>query len=471
MLNATKKILGAALLTVLGFTALSTVTPANAALPYSVSLRNYFGTMTFTRPVQVVAYPDVDSQFVVIQQNGRLITVRGIGGTWVKVDSAVIPVLNGTGTGGNEQGLLGFTFHPNFRVNRKYYAYYIANGGSNGFDQIVERVMDVQIRPRTSDSQRTVLRMVDPYENHNSGTIRFGADGFLYFAIGDGGSGGDPQNRAQNLDSLFGKVLRLDVDGADAYPSDTTKNYAVPADNPFIGQAPKRPEIWAYGLRNPYRWNFHPTTGDMWVGDVGQEYQEEVSRVTKGANMGWKIREGNSCYNGQPLTACSGTGMTGAVITVARSKGQSLTGGEFFLGNPASAFHGVYFFGDYASDSLWAARITADSTVERIRIGSLNAVASFDRDKQGRILASSVLNGTVSVLESPDMQLAPVSLRPAHRLGIKAISMADLRLHPEAYTVTTLDGRTIAAGVRFNSAVLVRRKSSAEPAQLFPWLD
>ena len=163
--------------------------------------------------------------------------------------------------------------------------------------------------------------------------------------------------------------------------------------------------------------------------------------------------------------------MVNPVIIVERAKGQSITGGEFFIGNPASAFHGVYFFGDYNTDSLWAARIVNDSSLERIRIGSLNGVASFNLDRRGRVLATSMDNGTVNVLESVDMVLAPTSVRPSRMPGIKAISLSDLRSHPEAYTVMRLDGRTIPSGAHFSGTVLVRPKGSREPAQLIPWMD
>jgi glucose/arabinose dehydrogenase len=460
MIQTAKTFLSSAALLALGIASTLTV---NAVLPNNVTLRNYFGSMTFARPVQIMTYPGEDSAFVVVQQAGKLMTVRRVNNAWAKTDSAVIPVLNGT-SGGNEQGLLGVTFHPNFRQNRKYYVYYIATGGTYGFDQIAERIADSTLRPHSNDSQRTVLRLRDPYDNHNSGTIRFGADGYLYFALGDGGSGGDPQGRAQNLDSLFGKFMRLDVSGADAYPGDTTRNYAVPGDNPFFGQANARAEIWAYGVRNPYRWTFHPTTGEIWVGDVGQDAVEEISHVTKGANMGWKTREGNSCYS--PSSGCSSAGMTPAVIAINQPVAQSITGGDFFTGNPSSLYHGVYFFGDYVTDSLWAARIVNDTATERIRIGSVSDPVSFDRDRQGRVLVVSH-GGTINVLESPDMQVA-TSLRPARLPGVKAISAADLLRRPEDYSIQTLDGRRIQPQGRFNGTALVRKKGSAEPPQLLP---
>jgi glucose/arabinose dehydrogenase len=472
MLKTAKLFLGAALLAV-GVGSLAT---AEAALPYSVSFRNFFGAMTFNRPVHFLPYPGQDSAYIVLQQNGKIITVRRVNNEWAKTDSATLAVLNGT-SGGNEQGLLGFAFHPNYNANGKYYIYYIASGPGNGFDVIAERTADMTRRPRSEDAQRTILKLADPYDNHNGGTVAFGTDGFLYFGLGDGGNGGDPQNRAQNLDSLFGKFLRLDVDGADAYPADTTRNYAIPGDNPFVGQS-GRPEIWAYGVRNPYRWAFHPTNGQLWVGEVGQDAVEEISRVSKGANMGWKIREGNACYS--PSSGCASAGLTPAVIGINQPTAQSITGGTFFTGDPASLYHGVYIFGDYVTDSIWAARIVNDSATERVRLGLINNIVSFNRDHQGRVFAITLSNsasvasnnGIVYVLESPDMLPGPASLRPGRRAGIKALTLADLRRHPEAYSVTGLDGRAVhlesLPRQAYKGAVLAQKKGSREPAQLVP---
>jgi glucose/arabinose dehydrogenase len=426
-------------LAALGMLAMLGATRAEAALPYSVTIRNFFGTMTFTRPVHFVPYQGEDSAYVVVQQNGKLMTVRRVGGAWARTDSAVVTVNGGTSVG-NEQGLLGFAFHPNFATNRKYYIYYIGGTG-NGIDVIAERTADVSLHPKTADAQRTLLRLTDPYSNHNGGTLHFGKDGYLYFALGDGGSGGDPEARAQNKGVHFGKVLRLNVDGVDAFPTDTTRNYAIPADNPFVDSSAYLPEIWALGVRNPWKWSFHPVSGQLWLGDVGQDAQEEISLVTKGANMGWKIREGNACYS--PSTGCTTVGLTPAKISIPQPTAQSITGGVFFLGNPTAAFHGVYFFGDYVTDSVWAARIVNDSVTERIRVGTVNTVSSFNLDNQGRVFALNVDNGVVNILESPDMTPAPTGIRRDRREGLKPIRRGDLIRNPGAYELHGLDGGKI----------------------------
>jgi glucose/arabinose dehydrogenase len=300
-----------------------------------------------------------------------------------------------------------------------------------------------------------VIRLTDPYDNHNAGTLGFDGEGHLVFAIGDGGTtNGDPQNRAQNPDSLLGKFLRIDVDSPDAYPSDTTRNYAIPATNPYKDSASVRPEIWARGLRNPWKWSFHPVTGEIWVGDVGQNNWEEISRVPKGANLGWRLREGKACFN--PTTNCNGPAGTllhPPAFVLQRSHASSITGGTFFVGTQGSAYDGAYIFGDYGTHHVWAARVSGDTLIDSTRIGSVNKVVSFDRDRQGRILATSISPttgfqissniGQVLVLESPDMTPAPVSVRAARMDRAPSIRMRDVLRNPDRYVLRDLEGREL----------------------------
>lgn len=448
--------------------------PAQAqSIPDNVTFRNHFGTLQFNRPLQLAEYPGEDSVYIVVQQSGRLVTVRHQDGAWVKTDSASLSVLGGT-SGGNEQGLLGFAFHPGFRQNRKYYVHYMTCSG-NGFHLVAERIADETLRPRTNDQQRTILRMADFANNHNGGSIGFGPDGKLYVSFGDGGNANDQGNLAQNLDTLFGKILRLDADGPDAYPSDTTRNYAIPADNPFVGQAGRRGEIWAYGLRNPYRWSFHPETGHMWIGDVGQNLWEEISRVhTGGLNLGWRLREAAFCFN--PSTNCPGEGLTPPARTIQRSHGASVTGGAVFTGDPTAAYHGVYIFGDYVTNRVWAMRPEGAVLTDSVVIGQVFNVSSFDRDARGRVFATSLSNasnvgannGVVFILESPDMRANPTSLRRGLSLpGARAVRLSDLRRNPSAYEWRGLDGRLLPVpATSFRGTVWVRARSGAQAPQL-----
>jgi glucose/arabinose dehydrogenase len=446
-----------------------------AALPTTVTLRNFFksGTdsLTFNRPVLVKPYPAEDSAFIVLQQNGRILTVRWQAGKWTPTDSALVTVLGGT-SGIDEQGLLGFAFHPQFAANGKYYVYFQGGTTTARLNTLAERVAGTSRRPSTADAQRTLFRLSDPYDNHNGGTLGFDGEGHLVFAIGDGGTtSGDPENRAQNKQSFHGKFLRVDVNGADAFPADTNRNYAIPATNPFKDSSAYLPEIWAYGLRNPWKWSFHPVTGEIWAGDVGQNTFEEVSRVPKGANLGWRLREAHVCFN--PATNCPSEGLQPPAISIPSSLAGSVTGGTFFTGTPSSAFNNTYIFGDYGTHRVWAFKVGAngalsDSTV----IGSVNKVVSFDRDRQGRILATSISPttgfqitsniGRVMVLESPDM--VPSALTARARASVKPITLADLRRDPARYEMRGLDGREIPAAV--SGAVWVREKGSRAAAQL-----
>jgi glucose/arabinose dehydrogenase len=452
-----------------------------APLPATVTLRNYFQTgtdsLTFTRPVLVKPYPAEDSAFIVLQQAGQVLTVRWTGGQWRRTDSAVVTVMGGS-SGIDEQGLLGFAFHPNFVQNGKYYVYFVGGTSTVRYDVLAERIAGSSKRPATADPQRTLLRLRDPYDNHNAGTLGFDAEGHLLLGIGDGGTTqGDPQNRAQNKDSLHGKFLRFDVNGADAFPDDTTRNYAIPSTNPFKDSTGAKPEIWAYGARNPWKWALHPVTGEIWAGDVGQDNWEEITRVPKGANLGWRLREGPVCFN--PSTGCPSEGILPPALSIPSPSTSSITGGVFFTGTPSSAYNGAYIFGDYGTHRIWAARVQDGNLIDTTVIGSLSKVVSFDRDRRGRILATSISPNTgfgissnvgrVVVLESPDMQLDPTSVRPSRRPALRAITSADLMRHPEQYTVKSLDGRTL--NVRqgaFHGMAWVRKKDVSETAQLLP---
>ncbi|HLU69165.1 MAG TPA: PQQ-dependent sugar dehydrogenase, partial [Fibrobacteria bacterium] len=266
-------------------------------IPRTVTLRDFFGGgFTLERPVAIAEMPGHDSVFAVTQQSGAVVLAHRDADSWLKhtFDSVGVSSVN-SGAAGEDGGLLGFAFHPDYVNNRIYYLYYVAAVTVKphpGRILLEERYADSTLRARdTTRAPRLILSLDKPYVYHNGGTLRFGPDGFLYTAIGDGGSSGDPQNRAQNPGVLWGKFLRIMPDGPDAYPDDPTRNYGVPADNPFVDSAGYLPEIWAYGLRSPWKWDWNPLTGTIWVGDVGQSQYEEVTTVPRGGNLGWKIRE------------------------------------------------------------------------------------------------------------------------------------------------------------------------------------
>jgi glucose/arabinose dehydrogenase len=256
-----------------------------------------------------------------------------------------------------ERGLLGLAFHPSFRTNGKFYVDYT---DTNGNTVVAEyRRSSTNANRAAPSTRRVLLRITQPYANHNGGMLGFGFDGFLYISTGDGGSAGDPGNRAQSKSSLLGKILRIDVNGRTS-----TRAYRIPASNPFVGRT-GLDQIWAYGLRNPWRFSFDRQTGDLWIGDVGQDRYEEIDRArrsagnARGANYGWRVLEGFHCYN--PSSGCNRTGKTMPLLEYSHSLGCSVTGGYVYRGSTITALRGWYIFGDYCSGRLWRVSSGASS--------------------------------------------------------------------------------------------------------------
>jgi glucose/arabinose dehydrogenase len=458
---------------------------AGDSIPKTVTFRNFFAPLTFDRPVLLKAFPGSDSVYLVVQQSGAMYHLRHQGGGWVKTrfDSIAVGGVNSPSST-DDGGLLGFAFHPGYASNRKYYVYYVASYSRfarPGRIFLEERRADSTLRRASESAPRVLLTLAKPDIYHNGGTLEFGADGFLFTAIGDGGGIGDPQNRAQNPGVPFGKFLRLDVDGPDAFPADTARDYAVPADNPFVDSAGFLPEIWAYGLRSPWKWSFHPVTGEIWLGDIGQSKYEEVTRVPRGGNLGWRIREGAFCYTG---SSCPQESLTAPAFTFpSRTFGNSVTGGVFFSGDTASAFHGLYLFGDFGTGRVWAMRENGGVLSDTTLLGTVPNVNSLDRDARGRVFAVSMSSspawnritegtGIVYALESPDMRLAPptrdssvVALAP-RRAAAPRISRLAFTRHPERYAFFGPDGRALPGPRAGVFGVREKRPAGAAPQAL-----
>ena len=328
------------------------------------------------------------SRVFVVQQNGIIWTLDSTGtklDTFVDLRTKV--QFNG------EEGLLGLAFHPNYQTNGYFYTYYTKK---NSTDNLVARYK-VSSNPNRAiiDSEKIVINFSHPtFTNHNGGCIRFGKDGYLYIATGDGGSGGDPNNNAQNKNSLLGKLLRLDVNN----PSVT---YTIPANNPFVGQSNVKTEIWAYGLRNPWRYSFDKETGDLWLADVGQNVVEEVNfhnyNSINGENYGWRCYEGNSTYN---TSGCSGaSNYKYPVFTYGHNGttgGFSITGGFIYKGNKYADLRGYYIFTDYVSGNFWLTKKTDTifNTVQQTSPKQAN-ISSFGEDIRGELYASNLGNGVI----------------------------------------------------------------------------
>jgi len=276
-------------------------------------------------------------------------------------------------------GLLGLAFHPQFRENRKYFLKYQVFEDGKIATVLVERQAAPDFKRDSGQPSRRLLKIVSVAEHHNGGCIEFGPDGFLYLGMGDSAPNFDPQGHGQDLRLLFGKMLRLDVDRRDAGLS-----YGIPADNPFRGRPDVRPEIWAYGLREPWRFSFDPVTGDLWVADLGQERGDEVAIVRRGENHGWNVYEGFELFSNEHRT--EGAVYVPPIFASRRKHGSALMGGHVYRGDPHSSFYGVYIFGDHLSKRIWG--LTQDNrSLKTIRqlATSPQAITSFATDEQGSL--------------------------------------------------------------------------------------
>lgn len=342
----------------------------------------------FTSPVDLQAAPGDRTRLFVVEQVGRIRILRNgalVGTPFLDLTSRV--------SRGGEQGLLGLAFHPGYASNGRFYVNY-----TDGADDTHVAEFRVTSNPEVADpnSERTVLFQSQPFENHNGGGLAFGSDGFLYIALGDGGSGGDPFRNAQNLGVLLGKMLRIDVNG--------NAPYAIPASNPFTGTGGARGEIWAYGLRNPWRFSFDRGTGDLYIGDVGQGRREEIdvglSSRRGGENYGWNVTEGGLCFN--PSSGCSTTGLTPPVVEYQTGSNGAcaVTGGIVYRGCRLPGYQGTYFYGDYCSAFVRSFRLVNgqpsdprdwSSTIGR----DLSLISSFGTDLDGEIYIVDYGGGSV----------------------------------------------------------------------------
>jgi len=321
---------------------------------------------------------DLTRQFVV-EKPGRIRIIR---------DGGLVPTpfldISSKVSNGGEQGLLGLAFHPQYASNGLFVVNYTNTSGNTRVS-----VYRVSTDPDRADaaSEQVILAVDQPFSNHNGGMVVFGPDGKLYIGLGDGGSGGDPQGHGQNRNSLLGKILRLDVSA--------TGQVSVPADNPFVGQAGIRPEIWSWGLRNPWRFSFDRSTGDLYIADVGQNAREEINVATdvaqfgRGRNYGWSIMEGTACFSG---SGCNTSDLTLPVLEYGHGEGCSVTGGYVYRGQALGAFAGHYFYADYCEGWVRSFRIAGPSVTDQkdwtsLRPGS--QILSFGEDARGELYVLS----------------------------------------------------------------------------------
>jgi len=339
-------------------------------------------TSGFTSPLCIVNAGD--DRLFVVDQNGYVFIVDTAGNVnpqpFLDIHKKVIY--------GGEEGLLGLAFHPQFLSNGYFYVNYVGTGDSTHISRFKVSVANHDMADSLSEFK--LMTIYQPFTNHKGGNLTFGPDGYLYIGLGDGGSAGDPGNRAQNLMEFLGKLLRIDVDHGNPY--------AIPTSNPFTGLSNVHKEIWALGLRNPWRFSFDHATGDLWIADVGQNAVEEIDFQSSGdqggENYGWRCYEGSQVYND---TGCNASpSYTFPIYTYLHNPECAVVGGYVYRGAVTSPFYGDYFFADYCSDKIWTMHKVAGSwVVELYGQFAGNNFSTFGEDSRGQIYIAGLTTGNI----------------------------------------------------------------------------
>ena len=342
-------------------------------------------------PLDVTNAGDGTGRIFVAEQAGRIRIVKD----GALVERPFLDIRDRIRSGG-ERGLLGLAFHPDYPTDPRFFVDYTDLDGNTVIAQFRASATDPDLAE--PDGETILMHITQPYANHNGGAVEFGPDGMLFIGMGDGGSGGDPQGNGQRLDTLLGKILRIDVD--DAGPD---APYAVPPDNPFVGVAGAKPEIWLTGLRNPWRMNFDGVTGDLWIGDVGQNRWEEIDVARageKGLNYGWNRMEGFHCF--EPSEGCDETGLTLPVAEYSLDEGRCAVIGGVVVRDPREGrLDGGYLFGDACSNTLWAMDPAGDGRREPVIVARMDSgLSSIGTAEDGSVYATS-LGGQLLRIASP----------------------------------------------------------------------
>ena len=364
----------------------------------------------FKKPLFITSYPTDSNLLYVVEQAGRIIVIENgekLKRPFLDIKKQVV----NPNRPGDERGLLGFAFHPNHTKNGKFYINYMNN---DGYTVVSEFTVKNKQRANHS-SERILFDLKQPFSNHNGGHMAFGPDGYLYISIGDGGKSGDPNNAGQDLNTIFGKVIRIDVNQTP---------YGIPKSNPYYGQENKRGEIWAWGLRNVWRFSFDRKNGDIFYGDVGQNKWEEInyepSNSKGGINYGWRIMEARHCYN--PEDNCNESGLTQPILEYPNDAnymrtltgmdqpdvdGCSVTGGYVYRGKKIKGLQGTYLFGDYCSGNVWSFKVENGKAVEfqnrteEINLAEgefTNYISSFGEDADGELYIIDYNGGVYKII-------------------------------------------------------------------------
>jgi len=331
---------------------------------------SHLATQELESPLFLTHARDGSGRLFVVEQPGRIRIVE---------QGELLPLpfldIHDRILSGGERGLLGLAFHPDFRRTGTFYVNYTRK--PDGATVVAEYRRGPSPHQALRD-ERVLMTVLQPYANHNGGMVAFGPDGYLYIGLGDGGAGGDPDNRAQNPQEFLGKILRIDVDHGDPY--------GIPSDNPFAAEG-GRPEIYALGLRNPWRFSFDMQNGDLWAADVGQNKWEELDLIVPGGNYGWRMTEGTHCYS--PALLCRTKDLILPVLEYAHEKGRcSITGGYVYRGRAVAGLAGQYLYGDYCSGEIFAfsrAQQTESNPNPRVILKTSIHISSFGEDERGEL--------------------------------------------------------------------------------------
>lgn len=335
--------------------------------------------------------PAGDPRLFIVEKTGRIRIVKD----GVLLEAPFLD-LSAWVSAGSEQGLLGLAFDPEYATNGRFVIHYTDLPGNTVLSRF-----QVSTDPDVADpvSEQLILGVVQPFFNHNGGQVAFGPDGFLYLGLGDGGGGGDPLGNGQDLSDLLGSILRIDVRAGDPY--------TVPADNPFVGSPVALPEIWSYGLRNPWRFSFDRANGDLYIGDVGEVQREEIDVSTaadgagRGVNYGWNVMEGFQCFQ---VSGCDRTGLTLPVLEYSHQEGCSITGGYVYRGSAIPDLQGHYFYADFCQGWVRSLRYAGGAVTDQASWPTLipgGPILSFGEDSAGELYILQAGGGVFKIVSEP----------------------------------------------------------------------
>lgn len=374
--------------------------PQSLSNPASVVFARAFPNLTFNAPMMLTSARDGTNRLFVVERAGRIRVFPNSAN--VTAATEFLNITSKVSTDG-EQGLLGLAFPPDFKSTGYFFVHYSPSSGVRRslFSRFRVSLADPNRADPASEEVVLEVRQPDAYSNHKGGSIAFGPDGYLYIALGDGGGGGDPLRTGQDLKQLLGKVLRIGVN---------TLPYSIPADNPFgqnrcstVVGISNCGEIWAYGLRNPFRWSFDRSTGALWLADVGQNAWEEINLITRAGNYGWNIWEGSQPYGNPPNPVTQ----TPPIHEYDHSVGQSITGGLVYRGSLFPSLRGTYFYADFNSGATFALSYANGAVSSNVAIGNFPYIAGFGEDEQGELYAVNLVAGTILTLAPNPNQSAP----------------------------------------------------------------